>query len=99
MPLARTPITGYASCMPKRSSKKTGDANQIAKAVVDEGTDESTPIEDEQQKRPAKNPAAVALGRLGGKKGGPARANKLSGKRRSEIAKKAASARWNKERS
>jgi hypothetical protein len=41
-----------------------------------------------------KNPAAVALGRLGGKKGGPARAKKLSKARRSEIAKKAARARW-----
>jgi hypothetical protein len=43
-----------------------------------------------------KNPAAVSLGRLGGKKGGPARAAKLSKKRRSEIAKKAAAARWRK---
>ena len=43
-----------------------------------------------------KNLAAVYLGRLGGKKGGPARAKKLSAKRRSEIAKKAAETRWNK---
>jgi hypothetical protein len=43
---------------------------------------------------PAKNPAAVALGRLGGLKGGKARADKLSDKRRSEIARKAAKARW-----
>jgi hypothetical protein len=41
-----------------------------------------------------KNPAAVALGRLGGKKGGPARAAKLSAKKRSEIARKAAMKRW-----
>ena len=41
-----------------------------------------------------KNPAAVALGRLGGLKGGKARAKKLSSRRRSEIAKKAAAARW-----
>ncbi|WP_447600627.1 hypothetical protein [Nitrospira sp. Nam80] len=41
-----------------------------------------------------KNPAAVALGRLGGLKGGKARANKLSKKRRAEIALKAAKARW-----
>jgi len=41
-----------------------------------------------------KNPAAVALGRLGGSKGGKIRAAKLSAKRRSEIAKKAARARW-----
>jgi hypothetical protein len=41
-----------------------------------------------------KNPAAVALGRLGGLKGGPARARKLTKEQRSEIAKKAAEARW-----
>lgn len=41
-----------------------------------------------------KDPAAVALGRKGGLKGGKARAKKLSAKERSEIAKKAASARW-----
>lgn len=44
----------------------------------------------------AKNPAAVALGRLGGLKGGKARAEKLSAKRRSQIARKAAKARWGK---
>jgi hypothetical protein len=41
-----------------------------------------------------KNPAAVALGKLGGSKGGKIRAAKLSAKRRSEIARKAARARW-----
>jgi len=41
-----------------------------------------------------KNPAAVALGRLGGLRGGPARAEKLSAEQRREIAKKAATARW-----
>jgi hypothetical protein len=41
-----------------------------------------------------KNPAAVALGRLGGPKGGKARAKKLSAKQRSESARKAALARW-----
>ena len=43
-----------------------------------------------------KNPAAVALGRLGGKKGGPARAKQLTPEQRSKIASKAASARWEK---
>ncbi len=43
-----------------------------------------------------KNPAAVALGKLGGSKGGKIRAQKLSAKRRSEIARKAALARWSK---
>ena len=51
-----------------------------------------------QSETPAKkkNPAAVALGRLGGLKGGPARARKLSVKRLREIARKAAKARWGK---
>lgn len=43
---------------------------------------------------PAKNPAAVALGRLGGLKGGKARAAKLSPNKRSQIAQKAARSRW-----
>jgi len=45
-----------------------------------------------------KNPAAVELGRLGGLKGGPARAAKLTPEQRSEIARKAARARWNSAR-
>lgn len=69
--------------MPKRSSRQPSseDVNEIAFRVLREATGE-------------KNPAAVALGRLGGKKGGPARAAKLSPKRRSEIARKAAMKRW-----
>jgi hypothetical protein len=59
------------------------DINQIAKAIVDS-----------HAKTPKKNPAAVALGRLGGKKGGPARAKALSAARLKEIAQKAAAARW-----
>lgn len=47
-------------------------------------------------KQPEKNPAAVALGRLGGLKWGVARAKKLSAKKRSAIAKKAAQKRWAK---
>lgn len=43
-----------------------------------------------------KKAAAIALGRLGGAKGGPARAKALTASKRSEIAKKAAEARWNK---
>ena len=59
-----------------------------AKSIVDQ----VEPVEEPAE--PEKNPAAVALGRLGGKKGGPARAKKLSKKKRSAIAKKAAKARW-----
>jgi hypothetical protein len=46
--------------------------------------------------QPAKNPAAVALGKLGGAKGGKARAAKLTAEQRREIARKAAEARWKK---
>jgi len=67
------------------------DANQLAKSIVDLATGEVDPIPTEDS---GKNPAAVALGRLGGLKGGKARAKSLSAKRRSEIAKKAAQKRW-----
>ena len=76
--------------MPKRSRKETEDINVIAKSLVDKTTKEPS------EEKPEKNPAAVALGRLGGLKGGKARAQKLSAKKRKEIAKKAAQARWGK---
>lgn len=79
--------------MPKRSSRGRLDPNQLAKLITDEATGEAPP---EQPEESGKNPAAVALGRLGGQKGGKARAEKLTAKRRSEIAKKAAKARWSK---
>lgn len=76
--------------MPERSSKKRPrDLNQLAASIVADATGQA--IDDDQ---PVKNPAAVELGRLGGLKGGKARAEKLSPERRSEIAKKAAAARW-----
>lgn len=80
--------------MPKRSSKKPGkpDVAQIAHRMLQQLTGEAPPEEPKPEKE--KNPAAVALGKLGGKKGGKARAAKLSAKRRSEIAKKAAKKRW-----
>lgn len=83
--------------MPKRSSKKKRprDVNQLAKAIVDEATGDA--VEEEVPDDEGKNPAAVALGRLGGKKGGPARAAKLTAEQRSEIAKKAARKRWSKD--
>lgn len=69
------------------------DINEIAFRVMAEATnDEHEP----QERRPEKNPAAVALGRLGGKAGGLARAAKLTPEQRSEIAQTAARARWKK---
>jgi hypothetical protein len=76
--------------MPNRSSKKPRDLNALARAIVDQATGEAPA----QPEEPEKDPAAVALGRKGGLKGGPARAAKLSARKRREIAKKAAAARW-----
>lgn len=76
--------------MPKRS-RKYEDVAQAAHRTLQhliEKYDEPAP------KPKKKNPAAVALGRLGGKRGGKARAAALSPKRRSEIARKAAEKRW-----
>jgi hypothetical protein len=78
--------------MPTRASKRPKDANQLAKMIVDMSTGE-IPKEEPPPER-EKNPAAVALGKLGASKGGQARAAKLSPQKRKEIAKKAAQTRW-----
>jgi hypothetical protein len=74
--------------MPTRSSKL--DLSQLAKRIVDEATGD----EPKTEPPPVKNDAAVALGKLGGKKGGAARAAALTPEQRSAIAKKAAATRW-----
>lgn len=81
--------------MAKRSSKKTRlpDPNQLAFRIVQAVTGEPPAAEAPAEE---KNPAAVALGKLGGKVGGAARAKALSKKRRVEIARKAAASRWKK---
>jgi len=81
--------------MPTRSSKRPRDANQLAKYIVDVATGEE---ENERPDEVAKNPAAVALGKLGGKKGGVARAARLPPERRRAIAARAAKIRWEKGR-
>ena len=69
--------------------------NLLAKSIVDDSTSEKLL---DKAVKDGKNPAAVYLGRLGGLKGGKARAIKLSAEQRSTIAKKAAKERWgNKE--
>lgn len=80
-PLTRSNLSLHTWPMPKRVS--SSDVNLLARLIVERSTRE-------------KNPAAVALGLLGGRKGGLARAAKLSASRRSAIAKKAARARWGK---
>ncbi len=77
------------------AKKKTSDVNVTAFDILRAVTGEPTEAPAKKKRsEPEKNPAAVALGRLGGLKGGKARAEKLSTKKRSEIAKKAAQARW-----
>jgi hypothetical protein len=71
--------------MRKRSST---DVNEMASLVIDKV------IADGEAGSSPKNPAAVALGRLGGMRGGKARAEALSPRKRSQIARKAAKARW-----
>ena len=76
--------------VPSRASKKRPrDVNARAFQIVQEATGQAPPEPED-----TRNPAAVALSRLGASKGGKARATKLSAKRRSEFARKAAAARW-----
>jgi hypothetical protein len=77
--------------MPKR--KRPRDINQLAKFIVDVSTGEAELPECQPDN---KNPAAVELGKLGGKKGGKARAEKLTREQRQKIARRAAQARWKK---
>ena len=66
--------------------------NELAKRLVDEATGDAEPFDPNA----GKDPAAVALGRKGGLKGGKARAAKLTAEERSAAARKAAAARWNR---
>ena len=81
--------------MPKRSSKPR-DLNSMAAAIVNQSTDPDDEGDDPYE---GKNPAAVELGRLGGRKGGKARAKSLTPEERSEQARRAAAARWEGHRS
>jgi|APFre7841882630_1041343.scaffolds.fasta_scaffold31662_3 hypothetical protein len=75
-----------------KKKREPSDISVLAYQIVKEATQEvkeEIPIKE-------KNPAAVALGRLGGLKGGKARAERLSAKKRTEIARKAAKTRWSK---
>lgn len=82
--------------MKKKTPPKDVNVNafEILQAIT--GQPEEEPTKKKKPDQPEKNPAAVALGRLGGLKGGKARAEKLSAKKRAEIAKKAAKSRWDK---
>lgn len=75
--------------MPKRSRKPPSDPILAARSILDQVTGAADRVEPE-----GKDPAAVALGRRGGLKGGKARAESLTPEQRKESAKKAAAARW-----
>ena len=76
--------------MPDRSRKRPSDVNELGRQIVDEATGAVPPAQPDD----GKDPAAVALGRKGGLKGGKARAAKMTPEERSEAARKAAAARW-----
>jgi len=77
--------------MPTRARKRPRDMNQLAHQIVQEATGQA----DKPAELPdTRNPAAVALSKLGASKGGQARAAALSPARRKAIAKKAVQARW-----
>lgn len=80
----------YSRAMPERSRKRPTDVNQLAKQLVGEATGEVEPFDPNA----GKDPAAVALGRKGGLKGGKARAARMTPEERSEAARNAATARW-----
>lgn len=86
--------------MPNRSSKpkRPRDFNSLAHQIVAELTGTAEPQRELEPEDPLRA-AAAALGRRGGLKGGKARAAKLTPEKRSEIAKKAAEARWKKDES
>lgn len=89
--LDRSGCAAHALRMAK-TPKRPRDTNQLAKFIADVATGEiELPNTDD-----GKDPAAVALGRKGGLKGGKARANSMTAEQRADIAKKAAAARWKK---
>ncbi len=87
--------------MPDRTRKRPADLNRRAWQIVQEATGEEPEDETEALVKKAleegKDPAAVLLGRKGGKKGGKARAASMTPEERSEAARKAARARWDPE--
>jgi len=92
---------GYDSLMPTRPSKgrkRPNDVNQLAARIVAITTDPDEKAKDAAPEPDTRNPAAVALSKLGASKGGKARAKSMSAKKRTEIAKRAAKARWKRKK-
>jgi hypothetical protein len=84
------PPAGTLGVVPDRSRKRPRDPNQLAKLIVDIATGETKDPDPDE----GKDPAAVALGRKGGLKGGKARAASMTPEERSNAARRAAQARW-----
>lgn len=82
----------------KPKKKRPRDLNELAASIIADATSDQ-PTKEESLPDDGKNPHAVALGRLGGKKGGPSRARKLTPEQRKEIARHAARTRWAKKQS
>jgi len=80
-----------ASSKRRKREDSSQSAHRILETVIQKTEDAEIVITDEMRA------AAAAFGRIGGLKGGPARAASLSKKKRSEIAKRAAAARWRRE--
>jgi hypothetical protein len=76
-----------------KKPKRPKDPNQLGKLIADIAVGNTKDVDYDS----GKDPAAVALGRKGGLKGGKARANALTSEQRKEIAKKAAKTRWDKD--
>ena len=99
--MAQWPMPTRSSKAKQATEKRPGTAKDhdfatVARRVVEQAIGEQldgTPLPDPAA---GKNPAAVTLGKLGGAKGGRVRAERLSARRRREIAKRAAKARWQK---
>jgi hypothetical protein len=91
--LERSGMPAHTAGMAKKP-KRPRDTNQLARLITQIATGEMTEASNDDD---GKDPAAVALGRKGGLKGGKARAASLTAKQRSAIAKKAAKTRWGKD--
>lgn len=92
--LPADPESWHDGAMPKRSSPKR-DFMEVGRAIVEQAIGEhmdGSPLREPEAD--TRNPHAVALGSMGGRKGGKARAKKLSPAKRKAIAKRAARSRW-----
>jgi hypothetical protein len=92
--LPADPESWHDGAMPNRASPKR-DFMEVARGIVEQSIGEQMDGKPLEAPPPdTRNPHAVALGSMGGRKGGKARAKKLSSRKKIAIAKRAARARW-----